>query len=425
MAFKQEETMRWKIAGIAGLMAVALATAPLPGRADEPDIKIGVVATLDGAFAVLGQDAVRGVELAVAEVGGQVAGRKITILKASSDASPDSAIAAARKPVENDGVDVLVGPLSGDEGIAVKDYAKNHPAITFVNGTSAAQDTTLRDPAPNFFRFTSDGAQWMAGLGDYAYKEKNYRRVAIVAEDYSFPYTQVFGFMYEFCALGGHVVTKQWVPIGQKDFSSVVAAIPQDIDAVYVALAGADAVNFLTQMHQGGNDKPMIAGSFTADQTILSSKGRFRDYVLGTPSAGAIADSLDDPDWKAYVAAYRKQFPDGLGSPSLAAYTYYLNTAALLRGLQAVNGDLSDGHQQLHAVLSKLSFKTPTGGEVHLDENRQAVIDNFVTEIAADSDGKLYNKVIRRVVGVNQTLGMDREKFLALGQVSRDNPSCP
>ena len=95
-------------------------------------------------------------------------------------------------------------------------------------------------PAPNFFRFGTDGAQWMAGLGTYAYTDKGYKRVAVVAEDYSFPYTQVFGFMAEFCKAGGKVPSKSWVPIGNKDFSSVIAALPDDVDAIYVALGGAD-----------------------------------------------------------------------------------------------------------------------------------------------------------------------------------------
>ena len=76
----------------------------------------------------------------------------------------------------------------------------------------------------------------MAGLGDYAYKDKGYRTVVTVAEDYSFPYTQVFGFMAGFCKAGGHVPKKFWVPIGNKDFSSVIAAIPDKVDAIYVAL---------------------------------------------------------------------------------------------------------------------------------------------------------------------------------------------
>ena len=173
----------------------------------EDTIKVGAARHLRGRVhgARRGQHARRRC-MAVDDYGGKVAGKKIEIVKGSSDASPDSAVRAARKLVEQDGVKVVVGPLSGDEGLAVKDYAKTQPDVTFVNGTSAAQDTTLRDPAPNFFRFSTDGAQWMAGLGDYAYNDKGYKNVATVAEDYSFPYTQVFGFMAPFCKAGGHVV---------------------------------------------------------------------------------------------------------------------------------------------------------------------------------------------------------------------------
>ena len=126
--------------------------------------------------------------------------------------------------------------------------------MTFANGTSAAQDTTLRDPAPNFFRFSTDGAQWMAGLGEYVFNEKGHKRIVTIAEDYSFPYTQVLGFMVPFCELGGKVVDKFWVPIGNKDYSSIIASIPDDIDAIYVALGGADAVNFLSQYEQAGGE---------------------------------------------------------------------------------------------------------------------------------------------------------------------------
>ena len=122
-------------------------TAPSMALAADDTIKIGLLATFEGPFTVLGEDGERGAMTAVAEVNGTVAGKKIEIVKGSSDASPDSAVRAARKLVEQDGVKVLIGPLSGDEGLAVKDYAKTQPNVTFINGTSAAQDTTLRDPA--------------------------------------------------------------------------------------------------------------------------------------------------------------------------------------------------------------------------------------------------------------------------------------
>jgi len=409
------------------ILTATLAVATLGGAGAalaEDSIKLGALATLEGAFTVLGEDSMRGVELALEEAGYMAGGKKIELIKGSSDASPESAIRAARKLVEQDGVPILVGPLSGSEGLAMRDYAKTKPDVTFVNGTSAAQDTTLRDPAPNFFRFSTDGAQWMAGLGDYVVNEKGYKKVVTIAEDYSFPYTQVQGFMLDFCRLGGHVVEKFWVPIGNKDYSSIIAAIPADVDAIYVALGGADAVNFLTQYEQAGGEAPLIGGSITVDQTVLGSKGKRRDYVIGAPAAGPIADNWDNPAWKEFVAAYQKQFPDGFPSPSLFAHGYYVNTRAVLLALDAIGGDLSDGGKKLRETLASLEFETPTG-MVKLDQNRQAIADIFLTEVAEGADGNLYNKVVKVIPQVNQTLGQPRDEFLTLGPVGRDNPQCP
>jgi branched-chain amino acid transport system substrate-binding protein len=408
-------------------LAVLLGTTALfsAGAAFAEDtIKIGGLATLEGPFTVLGEDGMRGMELAILQHKGMAGGKKVEIVKGSTDASPDSAVKAVRKLVENDGITLVVGPLSGDEGLAVKDYAKTQPKVTFVNGTSAAQDTTLRDPAPNFFRFTTDGAQWMAGLGTYAFNDKHYKKVATVAEDYSFPYTQVFGFMAEFCKAGGHVVSKAWVPIGNKDFSSTIAAIPADVDAVYVALGGADGVNFLSQYQQAGGTAPLIGGSITADQTVLGSKGGQRKAVIGMPSAGPIADTWDNPKWKQFIADYKAAFPKGFPSPSLFAHGYYVSTLALLNALDEVKGDVSDGGAKLRDVLAKLSVDTPTG-MVKLDANRNAIADIFLTEVTEGADGNLYNKVVKVIPGVNQTLGQDQAAFMALGKVGRDNPACP
>jgi branched-chain amino acid transport system substrate-binding protein len=405
---------------------VAAALLSLSGTATAQEtIKMGALATLEGAFTVLGEDGMRGVRIALEEFGYMAGGKKIELVTGSSDASPDSAVRAARKLVEQDGVPILIGPLSGSEGLAVKDYAKTKPDVTFLNGTSAAQDTTLRNPADNFFRFSTDGAQWMAGLGEYVYNEKGYRRVAVLAEDYSFPYTQVFGFLEPFCRLGGEapIDARFWVPIGNKDYSSVIAALPDDVDAIYVALGGADAVNFLTQYEQAGGTLPLIGGSITVDQTVLGSKGRTREFVIGTPAAGPISDTWDDPRWTAFVEAYREQFPDGFPSPSLFAHGYYVNTKAALLALDQVGGDLSDGGKKYREALAALEFETPTG-MVKLDERRQAIADMYLTEVIEGPEGNLVNKTIEVIPQVSQTLGLPYEEFLDYGQVGRENPRC-
>src|SRR5215471_14066055 len=103
-------------------------------------------------------------------LGKKVGEKELEFVIASTDATPDSAVRAVRKLIEQDKVQILLSPLSGDEGIAVKNFAKTHPELTFVNAASGAQETTYVDPAPNFFRYNMDGAQWQVGLGKYAYE---------------------------------------------------------------------------------------------------------------------------------------------------------------------------------------------------------------------------------------------------------------
>ncbi len=388
--------------------------------AQQPPVKIGVLATLEGPFAAGGADGMRGAELAIRERNGVVAGRKIEMIKASSDAKPDVAVNSTRKLVEQDKVDIMVGPLSGGEGIAVKNYSKTQPGVTFINGSSGAQATTLVDTSPNFFRFNTDGGQWMVGLGTEALK-RGYKRAMIIAEDYAFPYSQVQGFMTEYCAQGGKVPVKAWVPLGGKDYASVIARIPKDVDVLVVILGGADAVNFLNQYEAAGGDKPMIGGSITVAQDVLNYRGKRRESLVGTLSAGPIADSIDTPEFKAFVASYKKNFPDGYPSPGLFALNYYINMKAALDALEAVNGDLSGGQAKYRAALEKMTLKTPVG-DIKLDANRQAIGSNFVTDVVRDPQGNLSNKVVRRIDNVNQTLGQKPEDF-KIG--SRDVPDCP
>jgi branched-chain amino acid transport system substrate-binding protein len=386
-------------------------------------VKIGLLATLEGPFAAGGADGMRGAELAIKERGGTVAGRKIEVVKASSDAKPDVAVNAVRKLVEQDKVDIMVGPLSGGEGIAVKDYSKTQPNVTFINGASGAQATTLDNPSPNFFRFNTEGAQWMVGLGKAALA-KGYKKVMVIAEDYSFPYSQVQGFMTEFCKAGGRVPVKAWVPLGGKDYASTIARIPNDVDALLLVLGGADAVNFLNQYEASGGDKPILGGSITVSQDVLNYRGKKRDSLVGTLSAGPLADAYDGAEWKKFVADYRKEFPvsaGGFPSPSLFAYVYYMNMKAALDGLDAVKGDLSGGQAKYRDTLQKMVLKTPTG-DVKLDANRQAIGTTFITEVVKDAQGNLFNKVVAKVDNVDQMLGQSKAEF-KIG--SRDVPNCP
>lgn len=408
------------------LMTTVAASAVFAATAAFADsIKIGFMATLEGTYTVLGEDGQRGFQIALKEAGGKAGGKDIEVIVGATDASPESALRAVRKLVEQDKVDIIVGPLSGSEGIALRDYAKTQPQVTIVNGISGAQETTFVDPAPNFFRFNMDGAQWGAGLGEYVFNEKGWKTVAAVAEDYSFGYTNFLGFALGYCNAGGKITERLWVPLGSKDFASIIASLPDDVDALYLGLGGGDAVNFLNQYQQAGGDASLIGGTIMVDGTVLSSKGDAKRALIGTPSSGPQADTWDNPKWQGFIKAYQDAFPPEkrFPSPSLLATGYYNAANAALSCLNEVGGDLSDGHEKFRGCLANLELDAPNG-KIKLDGNRQAIGSNFVFEVFEQDDGNLGTKLVKKIDNVNQTLGLDEGEFRKLGLPSRDIVQC-
>ena len=371
-----------------GLTVAVLDALVGTGSANAADkLKIGVTATLEGTYTVLGEDGMRGYELAVEAHTARPPARKSKPSSAATDASPDSAIRAAKKLVEQDKVDILISPLSGSEGIAVRDYSKTQPQITVMNAASGALETTYGDPSagitpsPTFFRTNMDGAQWQAGLGDYAYNVKHYKKIATVGEDYSFVYTQVMGLTVEYCKAGGEITKRFWVPLGTKDFASVISSLPEDVDAIYLGLGGADAVNFLNQYQQAGGHAHLLGGSIMVDQTVLSSKGKAKDALIGTVAASGMADNDPNPKWQAFVKAYQTHpktgyFKNAFASPSLLAINYYNSADAMFKALDQVKGDLSDNNKKFREALKKIVLDAPNG-KITLDENRQAIGTEF------------------------------------------------
>lgn len=121
------------------IAAAAIGVAALSPAQAQEKWRIGVLATLEGALTSLGEDALRGLELAIKQRNGKLLGRDIETIVFPTNASPDSAIRGIRKLVEQDRVQLVIGPVSGSEGIAIRDYSKTQPGVTFLNGSSGAR----------------------------------------------------------------------------------------------------------------------------------------------------------------------------------------------------------------------------------------------------------------------------------------------
>ena len=294
----------------------------------------------------------------------------------------------------------MLGPASGDEGETVVQYALTVPDVTFVNGAASPVGMTL-EGADNFFRFMGDSAMWMGGLGEHAFNEKGYKKVYSIAEDYSFPYDNAGGFFSEFCAAGGEVTGNAWVPVGTTDYAIILSQIPADTDAVYVGLGGADAASFLSQAVTAGVNKPLIGGSITVDTTALSGDANIASAAVGTITGGPVPGSdYDNPVWIEFVDAYAGQ-PNAFPSPSIFSILYYNAVESLLLGIEEVEGDLGAEQADLREALSSLSWDTPTG-PLSMDENRQAIVDNFLIEVGENANGELIQNNISKSSDVQQ-----------------------
>ncbi len=387
-------------------------------------IKVGILSDCEGAFGSFFEPTASGANLALIKYAGgtaagekptdgvdgaQIAGKDVEIVGyGCADDTADKAIEETRRLMEQEDADVLLGPLSGDEGIAVANYAKEHPDKTFVNGIAGAQDATLKVQAPNFFRFHPDGAQWSAGLGDYAYNDLGWKTAAIIGDDYSFPYTSLAGFVAEFCAIGGKVTKRVWAPLGEEDYSSYISQIPDDVDGIYVGIGGSGLISFIKQyQEQKGrvDTERMLGNVFWDDPLVLKEVGK--SLVGGATAAMTAADS-NAPEVATYIDGLREAYGDEIAGagPSVFTYGYYTGMVGLIKGLEAAEGNVED-QAALQEALGQvtLSGDEAPWGDVSLDDNRQAISDVYVKKIVKDAngDGTPDVQTFRKIPQVDQT----------------------
>ncbi|MFN2628540.1 MAG: ABC transporter substrate-binding protein [Gaiellaceae bacterium] len=422
---------RWKLILLAVLavLLAAFAASAATARSSAKPIKIAVLSDCQGAFGSFDNQDLAGVVAALSQyagarpknpnnpragwTGGQIGGHplKLVGIGCSNDRA-DTAIKETKRLMEQLGADIMIGPLSGDESIAVANYAKQHPTKTFVDGAAGAQDTTLKVRAKNFFRFNGDGAQWNAGLGDLAYNKLHWKTAAVVADDYSFAWTSAAGFIAEFCGVGGKVTKRVFPPLNTTDYSSYAQQMPTNVDGTFVAVGGAGLIPFLKayeQAHGPINGKKFIGNLFWGTPGEFQQLG---DRVSGAYVGGAgTAGDLATPLAKAYsnniIGKWFKTIPPfGAAGPQASStftFGYYVNTWGLVKGLQAVKGNLGGGQKALQKAIGKVKLATPYG-PIHLDKNRQAVIPVYYQQLYLKG-GKLAIKTIGYIPGVDQTFG--------------------
>lgn len=398
-----------------GAPAVAPAPTDAPAAATAApaatgEIKVGFISAFTGIFSGFGEMQKQGAILALEEANYTAGGKKIVVIYEDDQLDNEQAVTKAKKLVEQDKVDILTGLVSGDEGLAVGDYMKdkNIPVIPMY---SASEDMTMRAFYPMIVRTTWTGAQSMDVFGYWLAKVQGYKKIYQLGEDYSFPWNEGGGFKRGFCRGGGEEVTSVWFPPGStSDFSSMIAAIPLDqgYDAVLYNGGGSDAVNFTKQFVELGINKKikLIGQSNTFEKPDLDA---LPVDIAGSLSPHHTTDDMATPTWLKFKEAFNKRWSR---DPSAASEFAYSSMRVILRGIDAVNGDITDKTALVSAML-KVDMTDDPRGPVTLDPKWHSAIENvYIREVSLDANGKLYNKGIWTVENVSQFGPYDPDLYL-------------
>ncbi|MFC7789074.1 ABC transporter substrate-binding protein [Microbacterium sp. MAHUQ-60] len=418
---------RTAFAGFGVLAAAALAlTACAPPNAAAPEpgdgsdggsdtLTVGYISPTTGNFAVAGQEMVDGWNLYWENNGGKAGDVTIKTIVEDDAGNPETSLTKAHKLVEQDKVDIIVGPLIANTALAVAEYTST-VGIPNLHPVAASDDLTQRNHNGLTVRTGSmGGSQANYPGGEWAATEGGYKTAVTLCADYAFGWESCAGFVQGFTENGGELIKQIWFPNSTTDFSTYASQIQAaDADVVYVATAGgAPGPNFLNAYLGLGLDQDkLLVNCCAADQGTLRAMG---DQILGLKSISYWAEGLDSDATREFVEVYKK-FSDGKIPGAYVAGGYM--TASLVASVLKEKGLVTG--EDLVTAIAEYEFTDSIFGRVSWDDYNNMVGPVFIREVQKLDDGSLYNVPIATVEDVDQWLGRDPEKAMAQPTYSQD-----
>jgi branched-chain amino acid transport system substrate-binding protein len=395
--------------------ALALLAAPLAlAQATPEPIRIGFLTVRTGPLAAGGKQMEDGINLFLKERNNTLAGRRVELIIADTAGAPQQARTKTQELVEKNHVHVIIGPLATFEALAIDDYIKQ-AQVPLITPTSAAQkDLAQQKQSDYVIHAMGTAAQPMHVLGDFAARKLGMKRMASIADDFTYGHEGSAGFQAAFEEAGGRIVQKLWPPLNVGDYGSYASQINADVDGVYAGFAGINGLRFLKQYAEYGLKKPVFGNPTCVDEGVLRNMG---DEALGVYSASWYSAELDTPENKRFVDAVMKEYKVVPGFYTSGTYVAAMQLEAALVAIQGRVEDKAAFVKALHEVRLDKSPIGPT----RIDEYGKPVLNIYVRKVER-KDGRLVNSIVATYPDVTQFWNFDAKKFLAAPVYSRDYP---
>src|SRR5215831_8417807 len=231
----------------AGVAAAVMLAAPASAEISGDVVKIGVLNDMSGLYADIGgPGSVEAAQMAIADFGGTVNGKKIELISADHQNKPDVGSAIANQWFTNDGVDAIVDVPTSSVALAVQDVARERKKAFLISG-AASSDLTGKACSPTSVHWTYDTVALGNGTGGAVVKAGGDTWFFITA-DYAFGHALERDTTAVVQAAGGKVLGSVKHPLNTQDFSSfLLQAQASKAKIIGLANAGGDTINSIKQ----------------------------------------------------------------------------------------------------------------------------------------------------------------------------------
>src|SRR6266699_6154345 len=198
-------------------LVCALSLPSNEAAAQSENLRVGFLTVRTGPLAAGGRQMEEGIQTFLKERNYTLAGRKVELVIADTGGNPVGAKTKTQELVERNKVHVIIGPLATFEALAIDDYIKE-ARVPLITPTSAAQnDLAQQKRSDCVLHAVGTAAQPMHVLGEYAAKKLGYKRIATIADDFTYGHEGEAGFQHAYEDSGGKVVQKLWSPLNAVD----------------------------------------------------------------------------------------------------------------------------------------------------------------------------------------------------------------
>lgn len=371
-------------------LSAAVAIGLMTGGASADVIKVGVIGTMSGPYALFGKNFKMGIDAWVAEHGNKVGNHTIEFIYRDEESpNPAKSKALAQELLVKDKVQYLAGVYFTPDAMAIAPLLEESktPLVVMNAATSA-----IVQKSPYIVRTSFTMWQNTVPAAKVA-KTNGAKKVAIAVSDYGPGIDAEAAFKKTFEAEGGKVVEAIRMPLNTTDFGPIMQRIRDSgADTIFTFLpAGPPTLGFVKAYIDNGLKVAGVKLMSTGDVVTEPDLPTIGDAGIGILSTYHYAVSHDSPENKKFIAQIEK---DGnkVTDMTMTSVAAYDGARVIYKMIEATDGK-RDPAKAVEAVKG-MKWVSPRG-PVSIDPDTRHIRQNVYLRTVEKVDGKLINKEIK------------------------------